>query len=175
LPGDASHVNDQTLSIISKLTALKILQLTGCASQDHMDNPRPIAITAAGISKLAGLRQMEMLLIDGLPFHVDDLKPLYGLSRLQRLSVDNWQGMTRRRMSEIASHFPHLDSARCTLVVKAPLGLAQELFLWFPKDSRYVLDPVYLKDIKFRPLLIPDDSEIEYSPPQPGASMTVIG
>jgi hypothetical protein len=166
LPGDASHLNDQSLSVIGGLTTLRSLQLVGGHMDGRVDDLEPTAITAEGVKNLAGLRQLEMLLINGNTLHVDALRPLYDLKRLQKLGVENWQGMTRRKMTEIASHFPRLHSAWCTLVVKTQFGLAQKLFLWFPKNSRYVGDPNYLEDIKFRPLLIPDDSEIEYSPCQ---------
>jgi hypothetical protein len=166
LPGDASHLNDQSLSVIGSLTTLKCLQLAGGHIDGRVDDLEPTAITAEGVKNLAGLHQLERLLINGNTLHVDALRPLYGLKRLQELGVRNWQGMTRKKMSEIASHFPRLCSARCTLVVRTQFGLAQKLFVWFPKDSRYVGDPNYLEDIKFRPLLIPDDSEIEYFPCQ---------
>jgi hypothetical protein len=131
-----------------------------------VDDLEPTAITAEGVKNLAGLHLLEQLYINGNTLHVDALQPLYGLKRLQELGVENWQGMTRKTMTQIASHFPRLRSARCTLVVKTQFGLAQKLFLWFPKDSHYIGKPNYLEDIKFRPLLIPDDSEIEYSPCQ---------
>jgi hypothetical protein len=166
LPGDTSHLNDQSLSVIGGLTTLKILGIASGNFGGRIDHLEPTAITAEGVKNLTGLHELEMLFMGGRPLHVDALQPLYGLKRLQRLSVDNWQGMTRRGMTEIASHFPRLHYAWSTLVVKTPFGLAHKKFLWTPKDSRYIGNPDYLEDVKFRPLLVPEDSEIEYSPCQ---------
>jgi hypothetical protein len=85
LPGDASHLNDQSLSVIGGLTTLRSLQLAGGHIDGRVDDLEPTAITAEGVKNLAGLHQLEMLNINGNTLHVDALQPLYGLKRLQKI------------------------------------------------------------------------------------------
>lgn len=94
-------VTDDQLEQLAGLTGLKRLELS--ASQR--------GITDAGVARLAGLTDLEVLVLREAPLTDAGLESLQGLTRLKRLDATGTQ-LTDAGMARLAVAFPQLESLR---------------------------------------------------------------